>query len=269
MHKCAVILAAALTLAAAALHAAPVLLPLDTAAARGPNLLSNPGFEEVQDGLPVGWSSQNDDDWTLDTTGAHAGQRCVKFSKPGTEKLYWISQDVHLNQDRPRPLVVSAWSKADGAQGNRGPEYSVWVDLAYADGTSLWGQRATFQMGTHDWQYGEYSFVVTKPVKLATVHLLFRRGVSGPSGSMTCLAGADAGAGSCSTGPPHVVEAPPPRHSRGETGHCRRTGAEVRRSGPPGGAQCARHAPCSATVPGACGCGMWPPTGPGSGPPSR
>jgi len=177
MHRCALVLSAALT--ATTLHAAPVLLPLDTAAARGPNLLTNPGFEEVQDGLPLGWSSHNDNDWTLDSVGAHAGQRCVRFSKPSTEKQYWIGQDVNLNQDRPRPLVVSAWSKADGAQGNRGPEYSVWVDLAYADGTSLWGQRATFQMGTHDWQYGEYSFVVTKPVKLATVHLLFRRGVSG------------------------------------------------------------------------------------------
>jgi hypothetical protein len=168
-----------MVLAQSLVYCAPVLSPLSEEAARGPNRVANPSFEEKQDGKPVAWQNASDPDWALDEQVAHTGKASVRMSKPTTDKLYWISQPVELNQTRATPLVVSAWSKADKAEGSRGAEYSVWVDLQYMDGTPLYGQRATFEVGTHDWQKAEYSFVVSKPVKSATVHLLFRRGFSG------------------------------------------------------------------------------------------
>lgn len=174
-----IVFAVALVAVASGLYAAPVLRPLTADAKRGPNLVQNPGFEDLKDGRPVGWDNQCDPDWSVDTQVVHSGKNSAHMVKPTNDKLYWISQNVVLNQTKAAPLVVSAWSKAEGVEGSKGAEYSVWVDLQYQDGTPLYGQRATFEPGTHDWQKAEYSFVVSKPVKTATVHLLFRRGFTG------------------------------------------------------------------------------------------
>lgn len=170
---------AALLLLVVACHADEVLRPLQQDAKRGPNLLGNPGFEQLENGKPVGWANQLADSWTADNAVCHSGKASLRCAKAGAGTLYWLSYTVALNQTRPKPLVVSGWSKAENAQGTQGGEYSVWVDLQYTDGTPLWGQKAPFEPGTHDWQYAEKSFVVTKPVRSAQVNLLFRNGFSG------------------------------------------------------------------------------------------
>jgi len=86
-----------------------------------------------------------------------------------------VSQHVQLNQTSPQPIVASAWSKAEGVGGNRDSDYSVYLDLVYADGTSLWGQTAAFSVGTHDWERREVVVLPEKPVKTVSVHLLLRR----------------------------------------------------------------------------------------------
>ncbi|MGB2820931.1 MAG: hypothetical protein WBF17_08120, partial [Phycisphaerae bacterium] len=65
------------------------------------------------------------------------------------------SQTVVLDQKRPEPIVAAAWSKAEGVGGSAGSDYSLYLDLLYADGTPLWGQTAPFDVGTHDWQRRE------------------------------------------------------------------------------------------------------------------
>lgn len=177
MKRASALVAAALL--AGVVSGAPVLTPLTTEAPRGPNLVTNPGFEDVEGAGPAAWQSQADSGWSLDEQSAHGGRRSLRLSKAEAGTLYWVSQTVTLNQTRATPLVVAAWSRAQNVQGTRGAEYSVWVDLQYMDGTPLYGQRATFEVGTHDWQKAEYSFVVSKPVRAATVSLLFRRGFSG------------------------------------------------------------------------------------------
>ncbi|MEN6303860.1 MAG: hypothetical protein ABFD96_14105, partial [Armatimonadia bacterium] len=161
------------------LQAAEVLRPLKVEAARGPNLVATPGFEQLQDGKPVGWESQLSPDWAVDEQVVHGGKASLRFVKPEAGTQFWISQTVTLNQTKAQPLVVGGWSKAEGVEGTRGSEYSVWVDLQYVDGTPLYGQKATFEVGTHDWQHSEYSFIVSKPVRSATISLLFRRGFNG------------------------------------------------------------------------------------------
>ncbi len=48
-----------------------------------------------------------------------------------------ISQTVELDQAKPEPIVAVAWSKAEGVGGSPNQDYSVYLDLVYADGTSL------------------------------------------------------------------------------------------------------------------------------------
>ncbi|HPD16851.1 MAG TPA: hypothetical protein PLE19_18040 [Planctomycetota bacterium] len=85
------------------------------------------------------------------------------------------SQTVELNQKSPQPIVAAAWSKAEGVGGSPDQDYSVYLDLVYADGSPLWGQTANFAVGTHDWERREVLVLPEKPVKTLTMHLLLRR----------------------------------------------------------------------------------------------
>ena len=85
-----------------------------------------------------------------------------------------ISQTVVLNQDRPEPIVATAWSKSVGVSGAADRGYALYLDLIYADGTPLWGQTASFRPGTHDWERRQVLILPEKPVKQVSYHLLLR-----------------------------------------------------------------------------------------------
>lgn len=85
------------------------------------------------------------------------------------------SQTIELNQKSPQPIVAAAWSKAEGVSGSPDQDYSVYLDLIYADGSPLWGQTANFAVGSHDWERREVLVLPEKPVKTLTMHLLLRR----------------------------------------------------------------------------------------------
>ena len=86
-----------------------------------------------------------------------------------------ISQTVAINQTRPEPIVAVAWSKAEGVGGGRDSNYSLYLDLVYSDGSSLWGQVAPFNVGTHDWEKAQVIVFPEKPIKSVSFHMLLRR----------------------------------------------------------------------------------------------
>jgi len=86
-----------------------------------------------------------------------------------------VSQSVVLNQTRPEPIVASAWSRAEGVTGFSDSDYAVYLDLAYDDGTPLYGQSAAFKTGTHDWQRTQVVIVPERPVQRLTFYVLFRQ----------------------------------------------------------------------------------------------
>ena len=159
-----------------------VLRPLRAPEKRGANLVPNAGFEETQDGKPAGWDNQISPDFSVDPAVTHGGKSSLRLAKPNATTRFWLSRNIVLDQKRATPLVLSGWSKAENVLGSRGSDYSVWADLQYQDGTPLWGQRVLFDVGTHDWQYGELAFVPAKPVRAATVHVLFRGSATGTVG---------------------------------------------------------------------------------------
>jgi len=85
-----------------------------------------------------------------------------------------VCQTVVLNQTTPQPIVATAWSKAENVGGSRDADYSLYLDLVYADGEPLWGQTAAFSCGTHDWERREVRVFPAKPLKSVTVNLLLR-----------------------------------------------------------------------------------------------
>jgi hypothetical protein len=83
----------------------------------------------------------------------------------------------HLPPDlihAPGPLVISGWSKAVGVTGPCDGDYALYIDVAYRDGSYLYGKMASFRPGTHDWQYAAVVIDLERPVKSLALHLLFR-----------------------------------------------------------------------------------------------
>jgi hypothetical protein len=79
-----------------------------------------------------------------------------------------------LNQTRPTPVVVQGWSRADSVEGSKNPDYALYVDLLYTDGTPLWGQSISFSVGTHDWERRQVTIYPQKPIKSISVYAMFR-----------------------------------------------------------------------------------------------
>ncbi|OGV67633.1 MAG: hypothetical protein A3K19_14625 [Lentisphaerae bacterium RIFOXYB12_FULL_65_16] len=84
------------------------------------------------------------------------------------------AQGVDLNQDKPTKLAVEGWSKAEDVSGNSDGNYSLYVDLIHQDDSPLWGQTAVFATGTHDWEFSRKIIESDKPIKNASVLMLFR-----------------------------------------------------------------------------------------------
>jgi hypothetical protein len=85
-----------------------------------------------------------------------------------------VCQTVVLNQDKPEPIVATAWSKAEGVDGAADSDYSLYLDLKYADGTPLWGQVDSWAVGTHDWEKAQVLVFPEKPVASVSFYMLLR-----------------------------------------------------------------------------------------------
>jgi len=123
----------------------------------------------------VGENLLKPDRWSAYERGfARDGELFVCDNGGETSARRGAHQTVVLNQTRPEPIVASAWSKAEGVTGTPDHDYSVYLDLIYADGTPLWGQVAEFKTGVHDWQRSQVTIYPEKPVKSLSFYLLFR-----------------------------------------------------------------------------------------------
>jgi hypothetical protein len=115
-----------------------------------------------------------------DATGTTArkplgrGQVHYWLQKAFEAKSLGAAQNMTFDPPQGQTLAIEGWSKAENVSGQRGSNYSLYVDLAYADGGNLWGQVATFDTGTHDWQFSRTLIPADRPFKSANVHLLFR-----------------------------------------------------------------------------------------------
>ncbi len=85
-----------------------------------------------------------------------------------------VAATVVLNQSEPTPVLAVCQSKAEGVSGSRGSDYSLYLDIRFTDGDSLYGQAASFPVGTSDWRSQRVLVVPEKPIGSIAYYMLFR-----------------------------------------------------------------------------------------------
>jgi len=169
------IVLASLAAFAGPIHAEVVKKALDKQLPLERMLVADPGFEE-HGPAPTGPWEFWQGGYEIEKSERHSGSQSVKCSlAPGDETEKGAAQSIVLNQDRPRPIFASGWSKAVGVSGAPDSGYSLYIDIEYQDGTPLWGQTADFNTGTHDWQHVTCLILPEKPVKSLNLYAIFRR----------------------------------------------------------------------------------------------
>ena len=128
---------------------------------------------DLAGGAPKYWYSQPGGNDTPDLAVKHGGSRSIKVTNIKPEQSL-VSQSVTLDQTEPTPIVAGGWSKAEKALGEADGNYSIYMDIMYADGTPEFGVIAPFSSGTHDWEYKQVIFKPKKPIKSLTLNCIFR-----------------------------------------------------------------------------------------------
>ncbi|MCC6490335.1 MAG: hypothetical protein IT364_22820 [Candidatus Hydrogenedentes bacterium] len=155
------------------------------------NLVHNGSFEDSapQSAWPAAWEAPIEDEW-VSWVGARfrAPQRVVDASRSGAHSIRanvvyadvsGISQEVRLEQDAAKPVLVSLWSRLENSVGNRPPGYfgsdnlpNLTLYVYHTDGT-MQEVSPTFSLGEsdHGWEYLRGGFLPRKPVEKVRVQV--------------------------------------------------------------------------------------------------
>jgi len=167
------IVGAALFLLAVRLPAKSIVAKKSLSIAPSRQLIHNGDLEAAGPDGFAGWRG-----WALGCEADEKVKHCGRFSarcrNASEEEHRGLTYVVELNQRSPTTIVAECWSKAEDVAGGYDPNYSLYLDIEYMDGTPLWGQIAAFKPGTHDWQKRTVTVVPAKPIKTVHVHGIFR-----------------------------------------------------------------------------------------------
>ncbi len=115
-----------------------------------PNMLANPGFEEIAGDLPRSWQAPNGlDDAAVDAEVAHGGERSARFDGDGVAR----GARQTLTGLEGRPFTVSAWVRAEGMQLSGDSHAFLYVHVLYRDepySAATHGYHR-IEPGTFDW----------------------------------------------------------------------------------------------------------------------
>ncbi len=119
--------------------------------------------------------------WTLSGGGCslsaeqpRSGDTCLQVVSMPDKPVQGAGQRVTFSQTEPKPVKIAGWSRAAGVKAAKGYHYSIYVDFVFNDGTSWFMKLASFEPGTHDWQYAETILTPPKPLARAEVHAFLR-----------------------------------------------------------------------------------------------
>lgn len=98
------------------------------------------------------------------------GWECEETAHDQMNGIVW---SVNLEQKEPLPIYVSGESLAKDVSDGTPSDYSLYLDLTYADGTPQWGVQVPFQ-ATGQWETQKIRFIPQKPIKRASFYCLFR-----------------------------------------------------------------------------------------------
>jgi hypothetical protein len=142
-------------------------------------LISNPGFEQTNNGQAVGWDKYGINGYAVDNSVHHSGNFSIRITNHDESSSAGAGCTLTLNQTLPAPIQISGWSKAEfvsieSTELFTASNYTIYVDIIFTDGTPLWGQFAEFNSGTHDWERRQLLIAPNKPIAEIYVYALFR-----------------------------------------------------------------------------------------------
>ena len=161
-----------LTAALATAVGTPAMRVVRTGSAGTP-LLADGSFEDLQQGKPTPWFAWQQGFHVTSREGRSGSQGIVCERREGDGE-FGARQTLTLNRTNIAPFIIRGWSRAENVSCSPDNDYSLYVDIVYADGTPLWGQTANFNCGSHDWEQRQFVLLPDKPVKSLTLHCLFR-----------------------------------------------------------------------------------------------
>jgi NPCBM-associated, NEW3 domain of alpha-galactosidase len=136
------------------------------------NRLKNGGFESNAGTGLENWGKW-EGGYAADANVVHSGRQSLRLQTDAPTAHVGAHQGVALNQKTVTPLIVRGWCKTDNMAGDPSG-CCVYVDIYYADGTKLYGQKIPFDHGTHDWQFREMRIPTAKPAQTANVYIMLR-----------------------------------------------------------------------------------------------
>ena len=128
-------------------------------------LVQNGGYEGNVDSAWGGYM----DGYTVDTTFKNSGLQSIKITNGGAR------QAIPLDAEAGSKVTIKGYSKAVGTSTGLW-DYGIYADVAYSDGSYLWGQIANFPGGDHDFTLAQKSFTVPdgKVVIGLTLYAMYR-----------------------------------------------------------------------------------------------
>lgn len=136
------------------------------------NRLKNAGFESGAGAALEGWGRWIGG-YAADANIARSNRQSLRLQTDAATAHVGAHQGVALNQKTVVPLIVRGWCKTEKVGGDRSG-CCLYVDIYYADGTKLYGQKLLFDHGTHDWQFREMRIQTTKPARSVSVYTMLR-----------------------------------------------------------------------------------------------
>ena len=100
---------------------------------------------------------------------------CLMTAVYGEEAFFKGGRWKEIVYDKPSqaPVFFSGMSRSTDACA---PDYCIYLDMWYDDGTPVWGVRAEWTQGTHDWERTAGAFVPAKPIKKIQMFAFLRHG---------------------------------------------------------------------------------------------
>lgn len=88
-----------------------------------------------------------------------------------------VAWNIRLNQSEPRAFTVAAEALACGVGEKEmdGSDFALYLDVSFADKTSLWGRESAFDLSETGWQRREVTVIPEKPVTVVHAYCLFRK----------------------------------------------------------------------------------------------
>ncbi|HQK95223.1 MAG TPA: carbohydrate binding domain-containing protein [Armatimonadota bacterium] len=112
-----------------------------------PNLVRNPGFEDVRDGVPADWSGERDVYSTAESV-VHSGRRALHYSNADPGRYVLCTQTIPLEPGKRYELRF--WAKSQDLVGD---DSGATVCLEWSDASGKWvgGYYPGGVKGTTDW----------------------------------------------------------------------------------------------------------------------